>query len=251
MSGAAHASSARRASSARAREAGAERQGRASRAPRTPTPPGAANRQRRAEEHERRRAGEGAAWRRYGYGALGGGGRPVERIPGDPRLNQQRAEHEQHVGDVDIGAHPVGEHGTRVSNTSAASAPAARPNQRAAKPVHDPAARREREEGERHDDALRARGPSGPEEMPSASISGCGVGAIGQSVLRGLPARELLPPDERVEGVVVDEADTGHQPQQERPEDAGEDRQPSASSSGRPRRRPHAIPARAPRGAPG
>ena len=136
---------------------GSSPSGRASREPRTPRPPAAAGRPAPAARH-----GRAGAW--------------------PARLDEQGTEHEQHVGDVHVGAHPVGEDRHAREQDGAAGAPAARPNQSAAQPVDDPAASRQREEAEpdRHvGDRMGPQGDRAPRrEAPPAD------GAWGRSAPR-------------------------------------------------------------------
>ena len=120
--------------------------------------------------------------------------------PARRRLDEQRAEHEQQVRDVDVGARAEGEHGHAREEDRAASARRGGPNQSRAERVDDPAERAEREERE-HDrqrgrllDAPSAAASGDEHDARAASASGCGVGAIATSRSGVRPVRELAAP---------------------------------------------------------
>ena len=79
----------------------------------------------------------------------------------------------------------------------------------------------------------RRAGRAAQRITPSSSSSGCGVGAIAHVVRGRLPARELPAPGERVERVVVDEADAADQAQRRAPptSDHGARGEPAAMRS--------------------
>ena len=72
------------------------------------------------------------------------------------RLDEQRAQQQQQVGDIDVRAHAVGEDGYAREQDGCSQHAGGGPEPVAAKPVAGPAARRQREEAERDRDVLHA-----------------------------------------------------------------------------------------------
>ena len=93
-------------------------------------------------------------------------------------LDEQSAEHEQQVGEIDVGAHAVGEDGAAGEEDEGGERAGGPPEPLGAELVDGPAAGGEREEAERDGDLAMAWGASGESTSPSSSTSGWGVGAM-------------------------------------------------------------------------
>ena len=106
--------------------------------------------------------------------------------------HEQGAQNEQQVGHVDVGAHPVGEHRDARQQQQRRHSPGGASNQSAPS----------RYTAHAHADSARkpsatvtpiARAPSGESTKPSASTSGCGVGAIGMPYCGVCPRASCRP----------------------------------------------------------
>ena len=131
-------------------------------------------------------------------------------------LDEQGAEDEQQVRQIDVGAHAVGEHfgaGEEDQRGECAGGPA---EPFGAEPVDHPAACGQREEAERDGDVLDGVRPERREHQPEQLQERVRRGGDGHVVGGRAAARELPAPGERVERVVVCEADTGDHAQHER-----------------------------------
>ncbi len=132
------------------------------------------------------------------------------------RLEQHGAEHEQQVRHIDIRAHAVGQdrHARQQHERRQRTGGATEPQRR--QPVEDPATGGQREERQRHGDALdrmrRERREHDAERLDERMRCRRDRDFVGRS----LPARELSAPGQRVERVVVGEADAADQPQHDR-----------------------------------
>ena len=128
-------------------------------------------------------------------------------------LDEHGGEHEQQIGDVDVGAHAVGEDGHAREQDQRRDDPGGAPEPQLGEPVEDARAAGQREQAERDRDVLdRARGQRrehDPERLDQRVRRGGDRDFVG----RRLPARELPAPGERVQRVVVGEADAADQPQ--------------------------------------
>ena len=143
---------------------------------------------------------------------------------------------EQQVGDVHVGAHAVGEHRHAREEEQRGERSRSPAEPFAAEAVDDPAACRQREEAERHRDVVgcaRAERREHQAERLEQRVRG---GRDRDAVGGGFAARELPAPGERVERVVVGEADARDHPQQQRTRDDRHRRAPTARRCGRSRR---------------
>ncbi|HXN37513.1 MAG TPA: DNA polymerase III subunit gamma/tau, partial [Solirubrobacteraceae bacterium] len=137
------------------------------------------------------------------------------------RLDEQRAEDEQQVGQVDIGAHAVGEHGYAREQDQRGESAGGSPEPIGAEPVDDPAARGQREEAEGDGDVLDAARPEWVEHHPEQLEQRMRRGRDGYAVGRRGAAGELPTPGKRIEGVVVGERDAADEAQQDGDGDDG------------------------------
>ncbi len=130
------------------------------------------------------------------------------------RLHEQGSEHEQQVGDVDVGAHAVGEDGDAREEDERGERAGGAAEPFGAEPVDDPAAGGQGEEGERDGDGFDGVRAERGEHEAEGLDERVGGGGDGDVVGGGAAPRELPAPRERVERVVVGEADAGEDAQQ-------------------------------------
>ena len=135
--------------------------------------------------------------------------------PRPARLDQQRAQHEHQIGDVDVGAHAVGDHRHARQEQDRGERAGSPPEPLRAEAVEHPPAGGQRDERQRHDDldlrVRRERPQDHAEDLEQRVRGRRDRHAVGGRFALG----ELAAPGERVERVVVGEGDAVDQPQQD------------------------------------
>ena len=145
-------------------------------------------------------------------------------------LDEQRAQHEQQIGDVDVRAHAVGEHRHARDQQQRGERPGGAPEPACGERVDHPSARRQRQERERDRHLQDAVRPERSEHDAEHLDQRMGRGRDRDAVRGRAAARELPAPGERVQRVVVDEPHARDHAQHDRPDDDRRGRDAGASS---------------------